>query len=53
MILLGGGHAVDIVVGGHDRPWIGILDRDLERQQVQLPQRGFAEDAVDRISVGL
>ena len=39
VVVLGGGDAVDVVVGGHHRPGIGLRDGDLERQQVELPQR--------------
>ena len=53
VVLLGGGDAVDVVVGGHHRPRVRLVDRDLERQQVQLAQRGLVEHAVHGVAVGL
>ena len=35
--------AVDLIVRTHDRPWLTLLDRDLEREQVRHP-RGIAID---------
>jgi hypothetical protein len=51
--VLGRGDAVDVVVGRHHRPRVGVLDRDLERQQVELAQRPLVHDAVDGLPVGL
>jgi len=51
--LLGRRDAVDPVVGRHHRPRVGVLDRDLERQQVELAQRPLVHDAVDAVPVGL
>ena len=51
--LLGGGDAVDVVVGGHDRPRLRLLDRDLERQQVDLAQRVLGDDRVHVVAQGL
>lgn len=53
VLLLGGGDAVDVVVGGHHRPRVGFADRDLERQQVQLAERGLVDDTVHGVAVGL
>jgi hypothetical protein len=53
MVLLGGRHAVDVVVGRHHRPRVGVGGGDFERQQVQLAQRGLVDDAVHGVAVGL
>ena len=52
-VLLGGRHAVDVVVRRHDRPGVGVLDGDLEGQQVELAQRRLVDDAVDRVPLRL
>ena len=53
VVLLGRRDAVHVVVRRHDRPGLRIGDGDLEREQVELPQRRLVDDAVDRVAVGL
>ena len=53
VVLLGGRDAVDVVVGGHDRPGVRLLDGDLERQQVDLAQRLLGDDGVHVVALGL
>ena len=45
--------AVELVVGAHDAPGIGLLDRPLEGPQVQLAQRAFVDLGVDRHALDL
>ena len=53
VVLLGGRDPVDVVVGRHHRPRVGLVDRDLERQQVELAQGGLVDHAVHGVPLGL
>ncbi len=46
-------HAVDPVVGGHDRPRPLLPHDRLERRQVELAQRPLPDPHVDRVALGL
>ena len=41
-------NAIDAIVGAHDGPGIGLLQRDAERLQVNLVQRSFRHLRADR-----
>ncbi|GAA2873912.1 hypothetical protein GCM10010517_34490 [Streptosporangium fragile] len=49
--MLGHGHAVDLVVRGHDAPYAGGHG-DLEGGEVKLPQGAFGDPVVDGEAVG-
>lgn len=51
--VLGHRDAVDLVVGRHDAPRVGVGDDGLEGRQVQLAQRARGDDAVDGEPLGL
>ena len=53
VVLLGGRHPVHVVVRRHHRPRVGVLDGDLERQQVELAERAVVDDAVHGVALGL
>ena len=53
VLALGGIGAVDLVVGGHDRPGIGFLDRDFEALEVDFALGAGADDGVVAGTVGL
>jgi hypothetical protein len=52
-VVLGRVHAVDLVVGAHDGPRLGLLHHPLERAQVELPQRALVDIRADAHPVGL
>jgi len=40
-------HAIDLVVGGHHRPYAGFLNRRLEGGEIDLVQGALANDGID------